>query len=226
VRTLVGSVLLHAAIATIAWLVLPGHRPDPVCIAVEVTPVHETLLVIPPRRDVVMPAIVPGPVVAATQPAKTKPQRRAASKPAAHAPEDHDAEATRPAGTGSGDGSGSGSGDGEGDGDGTGGGGGGAVLLRKPTPPKPIGGHPERLPYTREAIAAQVSGNVLVAVSIDAGGGVVRTELVRGLGHGLDPIAIELAKRLRFLPARDERDRPVAARITWRFHFAPPGPQP
>jgi TonB family protein len=88
--------------------------------------------------------------------------------------------------------------------------------------PVPIGARSAQIPYTREALDARVEGNVLVDLVVDPAGMPTDVHLAHGLGHGLDAIALGLAAQLRFHPALDTLDRPIAARITWSFHFAPP----
>jgi protein TonB len=119
--------------------------------------------------------------------------------------------------SGSGDGIGSASGGG-GDSSGTGTGTPGVAA----TMPIPIGARDAQLPYTREALLARTQGNVLVHVVVGADGKVTEATLASGLGHGLDAIALALATKLEFRPARDALGQPTTARITWRFHFVPP----
>jgi TonB family protein len=88
--------------------------------------------------------------------------------------------------------------------------------------PIPLGSRSAQLPYTREALVAHTQGNVLVRVLVGADGKVHQAALVRGLGHGLDAIALGLAGKLAFEPARDALGAPTVAQITWRFHFTPP----
>lgn len=103
-------------------------------------------------------------------------------------------------------------------GSGAGGDGDGTAATR----PIPIGARDAQLPYTRDALVAHAQGVVLVGVLVGVDGKVHETTLVRGLGHGLDQIALALAAKLQFQPARDALGAPTAARITWRFHFTPP----
>jgi protein TonB len=90
------------------------------------------------------------------------------------------------------------------------------------TMPIPIGARDAQLPYTRDALLSHTEGNVFVSVVVGADGKVSGATLARGLGHGLDAIALGLATKLEFRPARDALGQPTTARITWRFHFAPP----
>jgi TonB family protein len=78
------------------------------------------------------------------------------------------------------------------------------------------------LPYTEAAARDRVGGNVIVELMIDPLGHVGRATISRGLGHGLDEIAIRTAMKLRFRPARDRAGRPTTATVRWRFRFDPP----
>jgi protein TonB len=119
------------------------------------------------------------------------------------------------AGAGS-EGAGSGGGAGAGNGNGR-----GAVDLH--APPVPIDASSARvLPYTEAALHARISGDVVLSLQIDAQGAVTGATVMKRLGHGLDEIAIDVAKRFRFRPARDVTGAPTAGRVSWRFHFAPP----
>jgi TonB family protein len=90
------------------------------------------------------------------------------------------------------------------------------------TRPVPIGARHAEIPYTREALEARIEGNVIVELVVDPAGMPTAVHLAHGLGHGLDALALGLAAQLRFHSALDTLDRPIAASITWSFHFAPP----
>ena len=55
--------------------------------------------------------------------------------------------------------------------------------------------------YTDDARAAGIEGRVRVQVTIDASGAVLGTQIVSGLGHGLDESAVAAAKRMTFSAA-------------------------
>jgi protein TonB len=91
--------------------------------------------------------------------------------------------------------------------------------------PKPIGNYDREFlgkDYPADALKNGIEGAVTVRVLVSDKGTVAEATLVKGLGHGLDDKALELAKRLRFEPARDTADRPVPVRISWTFHFTLP----
>ncbi len=76
--------------------------------------------------------------------------------------------------------------------------------------------------YPAEAKRLGIEGQVKVALVVDKTGKVSRTRLVTRLGHGLDELAVKLARRLRFKPAVDTDDRPVADKVVWTFTFVLP----
>lgn len=55
--------------------------------------------------------------------------------------------------------------------------------------------------YTPEAIEDDIQGKVILMVNIDESGMVTEVKLVKGLGYGLDELAIEAVKLWRFYPA-------------------------
>ncbi len=77
--------------------------------------------------------------------------------------------------------------------------------------------------YTAEARAAQIEGDVIVRLLIDENGEVKEAKVSKGLGYGIDEKAVAFSKRrLKFEPAIDTDDKPVAVRISWTFHFTLP----
>jgi periplasmic protein TonB len=76
--------------------------------------------------------------------------------------------------------------------------------------------------YPPEARRLSIEGQVKVALVVDATGKVTSRHLITRLGHGLDELALELARRLRFEPAIDTNDRPVADKVVWTFTFVLP----
>jgi TonB family protein len=117
---------------------------------------------------------------------------------------------------------------------GTGGGGGGppdstgdgpVSIASIKTMPVPIGDTDfveARRDYPAEASRQGIEGAVKVKLLVDATGAVTKRTLITRLGHGLDELALKLAARLRFEPAKDDRDRPVPATVVWTFTFTLP----
>jgi TonB family protein len=78
------------------------------------------------------------------------------------------------------------------------------------------------LPYTKEAMRDHVEGDVTLVLHIDDAGIVTSTTLQRGIGHGLDEIAANVARRFTFKPALDREGKKTAGTVKWRFHFTRP----
>ncbi len=76
--------------------------------------------------------------------------------------------------------------------------------------------------YPAEAKRLGIQGQVQVRLLVDDKGRVVQTRLHKGLGYGLDERAIALGKTIKFRPAVDSDDKPVAMWITWSFNFELP----
>jgi periplasmic protein TonB len=95
-------------------------------------------------------------------------------------------------------------------------------LASVATMPEALGDYDYSKDYPAEALRQGIEGEVVVRVLVAEDGAVAEARLVRGLGGGLSQKALELARRLRFKPARDDGGRAVATWITWTFHFTPP----
>jgi periplasmic protein TonB len=82
--------------------------------------------------------------------------------------------------------------------------------------PEPIG--EVRGEYTDEAKKAEVEGSVMLKITIDVDGRVVDVVLVRGLGYGLDEVAIASVKKLKWKPAIKAGEM-VSTTIPYKFNF-------
>jgi len=58
-----------------------------------------------------------------------------------------------------------------------------------------------RAEYTPEGRALKIEGEVIVAVIFKANGEIVVQNVVQGLGHGLDEMAMKAAKQIKYKPA-------------------------
>jgi TonB family protein len=76
--------------------------------------------------------------------------------------------------------------------------------------------------YPAEARRLGIEGKIRVKVEINPDGKVTKATLLNHLGHGLDELARDRARRLAFEPAIDGDDRPVASVEVWTFTFAIP----
>ena len=63
--------------------------------------------------------------------------------------------------------------------------------------------------YTVEALENGIEGNVIVSVTASKDGKAADLKIIRGLGYGLDEMALDAAARIEFSPARDESGKPV-----------------
>ena len=72
--------------------------------------------------------------------------------------------------------------------------------------------------YPEEARRARIEGAVLVKLTVDGSGQVVRVRVIDDPGHGFGPAAARLARLYRFRPARVD-GRPVATEIQFTIHF-------
>jgi periplasmic protein TonB len=125
-------------------------------------------------------------------------------------------------GTGKGGGVGSGRGIGYGPGEGWNTGGGGPAvgggdgrtariqpqILTRPRPD-----------WTEEARRNRIQGEVFLSATFGADGQIREIRVIRGLGYGLDEKAIEAAKLIKFVPARDINGQSVDVRMSIRVDF-------
>jgi len=88
------------------------------------------------------------------------------------------------------------------------------------TPPVPLPVRPAAVRYPTEARLLAVEGDVRLRLHIDAHGNVDGAAVVQSLGHGLDEVAQDIARTLRFHPATDEAGAPVGAFVDWTVHCA------
>lgn len=87
--------------------------------------------------------------------------------------------------------------------------------------PKIIGGMEELLKhivYPEIALRSGIEGRVIVAAYVDERGRVVSTEVLRGLGVGLDEAAQRAVQKVKFIPGR-QRGKPVKVRVAISVRF-------
>ncbi|MEB2312740.1 MAG: TonB-dependent receptor [Sorangiineae bacterium] len=113
----------------------------------------------------------------------------------------------------------------------------GAVARPAPpgAPPSPAAVVPPKLehfeeaPYPPEALAAGLTADVVLALTIDATGAVTQAEVLEPAGHGFDEAARAAALGFRFSPAT-RGGAPIPVKIKYRYSFtleeAPPAPAP
>lgn len=79
--------------------------------------------------------------------------------------------------------------------------------------------------YPGSALTTRKHADVVLAVTVDVHGHVIKVDLVESGGDDLDEAAIIAVRQWTFVPAK-RGDRAVASRIRVPFHFAPPEPAP
>jgi protein TonB len=97
-----------------------------------------------------------------------------------------------------------------------------AMIKKRPVPIGDTGFVDASKNYPEAAKREGIEGPIKVKLLVDREGKVSRPRLVTKLGHGLDQLALRLASKLRFEPALDANDKPVAATVVWTFHFTLP----
>ncbi|HUS26953.1 MAG TPA: TonB family protein [Kofleriaceae bacterium] len=76
--------------------------------------------------------------------------------------------------------------------------------------------------YPAEAKALGIEGQIRVRLIVDDAGAVKSAVLLNKLGHGLDELALERAKKIVFDPAKDTDDKPVSSVVIWTFNMTLP----
>ena len=76
--------------------------------------------------------------------------------------------------------------------------------------------------YTQEARALKIEGQVVVSVIFKANGEIIVQNVVQGLGHGLDEMAVKAAKQIKYKPAISNGqpvDFPARVRIEFQLAY-------
>ncbi|MEJ7597490.1 MAG: TonB family protein [Kofleriaceae bacterium] len=76
--------------------------------------------------------------------------------------------------------------------------------------------------YPAEARRLGIEGPIRVRLIVDETGKVKTAVLLNKLGHGLDELALERAKKIEFDPAKDTDDKPVTSVVVWTFNMTLP----
>jgi len=81
---------------------------------------------------------------------------------------------------------------------------------------------PRKLEYTDEAIDQNVWGTVWLLLRVTAKGDVVKAEVLKAPADlALDPVALDVVKKVKFRPALDKQGRPKAFKVLWRMDWEP-----
>lgn len=89
--------------------------------------------------------------------------------------------------------------------------------VREPTLPVLVDYMPAA--YPERALERAIEGDVLLSLVIDEEGLVAEVQVLEEAGNGFDGPAAESARTMRFTPALDEKGRPAAAQIQYRYLF-------
>lgn len=76
--------------------------------------------------------------------------------------------------------------------------------------------------YPAQAKSLGIEGVIRVRLVVDGSGVVKSATLLNKLGHGLDELALERARKIQFDPAKDSNDKPVASVVVWTFNMTLP----
>ncbi|HEY7784358.1 MAG TPA: energy transducer TonB [Pyrinomonadaceae bacterium] len=79
--------------------------------------------------------------------------------------------------------------------------------------------------YPMSAAKADAEATVDVLADIDANGKVVRVEITRWAGFGLDDVTTQTVRQLDFFPAQ-QNGKPIPIRVLLRYNFRKPAPTP
>lgn len=76
--------------------------------------------------------------------------------------------------------------------------------------------------YPAEARQLGIEGPIRVRLVVDDKGKVASAVLLNRLGHGLDELALDRAKKIEFDPAKDTDDKAVTSVVVWTFNMTLP----
>jgi len=101
-----------------------------------------------------------------------------------------------------------------------------STLEKKPVdvpdvPPYPIGGFnsiKKNLHYPKTAKQNNIRGRVLVYVTIDSSGEIIKTKILKKLGYGCEEAALSTLKQVKFVPAYLDNKR-VEGALAIPFDF-------
>ena len=103
--------------------------------------------------------------------------------------------------------------------------GGGAGIGKGPPKPVSIAAIKKRaVPLNDPQISRvnKVFGDVVVKLIVDKTGKVTKATLIKRLDAEANAVALRTARKIRFRPALDANDKPVASVVNWTFTFDPP----
>ncbi len=87
-------------------------------------------------------------------------------------------------------------------------------IVTKPIPKKVF-----RPKYTKLAEEEEIEGKIILSLTIDKKGNVIKAKIIKGLGYGLDENALKAVKKFKFLPAVLSNGKTKKTRITYTINF-------
>ncbi|MGM0595712.1 MAG: energy transducer TonB [Myxococcota bacterium] len=94
-------------------------------------------------------------------------------------------------------------------------------VKRKPATlkslPKPVS--VPRFSYTKKAREQGIQGKIRLRVTIGKTGKVIKVKVLKGLGYGLDKLAVKALKQAKFKPAYNSYGEPMTHTIIYKYIF-------
>lgn len=90
-------------------------------------------------------------------------------------------------------------------------------VVKVKTLPRPV--RVPRLAYPERARRRGIEGTVKLEVTVGKDGRVIKVKLIKGVGYGLDQVAVRALKKARFKPAVGSDGKPMVYTIRYRYTF-------
>jgi len=87
-------------------------------------------------------------------------------------------------------------------------------IVNKPVPKKVF-----RPKYSKVAEEQEIEGKIILKLTIDRKGNVIKAKIIKGLGYGLDKEALKAVKKFKFSPAVLSNGKKVKTKITYTINF-------
>lgn len=87
-------------------------------------------------------------------------------------------------------------------------------IVKKPKPKKVF-----KPKYTNLAQDEEVEGKIILRLTIDKYGNVIKVKIIKGLGYGLDEEAVKAVKKFKFYPAVLSNGKTKETKITYTINF-------
>jgi len=73
--------------------------------------------------------------------------------------------------------------------------------------------------YSKLAEEEEIEGKIILRLTIDKKGNVIKAKIIKGLGYGLDKETLKAVKKFKFSPAILSNGKPVKTKITYTINF-------